>query len=157
IGVVAGALVIDVAVGAVQFAFPRSIALLFVPDISADGLELAVAYLQILAVGYWALGAIKTVEAGFNGASRTKVSMVATMLQYWAVRIPLAAGLAFAVDLGAVGVFWAVTLSNVVAALGLCAYFVYSTRTGMLERAAERAGEGSGGAGSGSGSGSPAD
>jgi Na+-driven multidrug efflux pump len=137
--VVAGGLLVGGLVGAVQFAIPEAIALTFVPDISAAGLELAVAYLQILALGYWALGAIKTVEAGFNGASRTKVSMVATMLQYWGVRVPVAAALALLTALGTVGVFWAVTVSNVVAGVGLCAYFLYSTHDGMFERAAERA------------------
>ncbi|MFC4359596.1 MATE family efflux transporter [Halobium salinum] len=138
--VAGGGLLVGVLVGGVQFAFPETIALAFVPDLSAAGLELTVAYLQILALGYWALGAIKTVEAGFNGASRTTVSMVATMLQYWGVRVPVAAGLTFLAGYGALGVFWAVTLSNVVAAVGLCAYFCYSARGGMLERAAERAG-----------------
>jgi putative MATE family efflux protein len=141
--VVAGGLVVGGVVGAVQFAVPEAIALTFVPDISDAGLELAVAYLQILALGYWALGAIKTVEAGFNGASRTSVSMVATILQYWGVRLPVAAGLALLTGLDAVGVFWAVTVSNVAAGVGLCAYFLYSTRDGMLERAAERASGGS--------------
>ncbi|WP_284012864.1 MATE family efflux transporter [Halobaculum litoreum] len=129
------------AIGVVQYLFPTAIAGLFVPGIEGEALGLSVAYLQILALGYWALGTIWTVEAGFNGAGRTDVSMYSTMLQYWAVRVPVAAVGAFVLGWGALGPFWAVTVSNVVAAAGLVGYFRYSTADGLHERAAESAGE----------------
>ncbi|MFC6795026.1 MATE family efflux transporter [Halobaculum halobium] len=128
------------AIGVVQYLLPEAIATLFVPGIAGEALTLTVAYLQILAFGYWALGTIWTVEAGFNGAGRTDVSMYATMLQYWAVRVPVAAVGAFVLGWGALGPFWAVTVSNVVAAVGLAGYFRYSTAGGLHERAAEDAG-----------------
>jgi putative MATE family efflux protein len=127
------------AIGVVQYLFPAAIAQLFVPDISGAALESTVLYLQILVFGYWALGGIKTLEAGFNGASRTNVSMWSTMVQYWVVRLPIAAGGAFLLGRGVEAAFWAVTLSNVAAAVWLGVYYWYSTRDGMLERAAERA------------------
>ncbi|MFB6193892.1 MAG: MATE family efflux transporter [Halobaculum sp.] len=138
LGVTFGVVVIG-AFGVVQWLVPGVIARLFVPGIAGETLALTVAYLQILAIGYWALGAIHTVEAGFNGAGRTEISMYSTALQYWTVRIPVAAVLAFPVGfgLGAVGAFWAVTVSNVVAAIGLTLYFRRSTAAGMLERAAD--------------------
>ena len=37
--------------------------------------------------------------------------------------------------------FWAATLSNVVVAVGLAAYYWYETAGGMLERAADRGSE----------------
>lgn len=125
--------------GVAQWFFPAAIARLFVPDISDAALDSTVLYLQILVYGYWALGAIYTLEAGFNGASRTKVSMWSTMIQYWVVRLPIAAVGAYVLDRGVEAAFWAVTLSNVAAATGLGAYYWYSTRDGMLERAAEQA------------------
>ncbi len=137
LGVGFGAVCIGV-IGIVQWVFPEAIARVFVPGITSQQLTLTVAYLQILAVGYWALGCIHTIEAGFNGAGRTEISMYATGLQYWAVRIPVAAVLAFPIGLGAVGAFWAVTVSNIVAAVGMIAYFRYSTADGMLQRAAEK-------------------
>jgi putative MATE family efflux protein len=127
-------------VGLVQYLFPAAIAQLFVPDISAAALDSTVLYLQILVFGYWALGAIYTLEAGFNGASRTNVSMWSTMAQYWGVRLPIAAGGAFLLGWGVEAAFWAVTISNVAAAVWLAGYYWYSARGGMLERAAERAG-----------------
>lgn len=128
---------------AVQLAVPETIATVFAPTLTPEGLRLTVDYLVILALGYWALGAIYTVESGFNGASRTDVTMYATMLQYWTVRIPVAVVgsgiLGVGLALGVHAVFWGVTLSNAAAAVGLCAYFWHSTRDGMLSRAAASA------------------
>jgi putative MATE family efflux protein len=139
LGVGAGAVGLGV-LGVFQWLFPATLAELFVPGIAGDTLRFTVAYLQILAYGYWALGTIYTVQAGFDGAGRTEVGMYATMLQYWTVRVPLAAGGAFLLGMGALGPFWAITVSNVVAAVGLAGYFWHSAGDGMLERAAEQAG-----------------
>lgn len=138
LGVGFGVVVIGL-LGAIQWVVPAPIARLFVPDISGQTLELTIVYLQILAIGYWALGVIHTIEAGFNGAGRTEISLYATALQYWTVRVPIAAVLALplGVGMGVVGAFWAVTVSNIVAAVGMIAYFQYSTAGGMLERAAD--------------------
>ncbi|WP_415379787.1 MATE family efflux transporter [Halosimplex sp. TS25] len=125
--------------GAVQWLVPAPIAQVFVPDLSGQALEYTVLYLQILAYGYWALGAIYTVEAGFNGAGNTDVSMYSTLAQYWAVRLPVALVGAYILDLGVAAVFWGVTLSNVAAALWLAAYFYRSADRGMLHQAADEA------------------
>jgi len=125
--------------GVIQWLVPAPIAQVFVPDLSGTALEYTVLYLQILAYGYWALGAIYTVEAGFNGAGNTDVSMYSTLTQYWAVRIPVALVGAYVLDLGVAAVFWGVTLSNVAAALWLAGYFHLSADRGMLDRAADDA------------------
>jgi len=122
--------------GVIQWFVPAPIAQVFVPDLSGQALEYTVLYLQILAYGYWALGAIYTVEAGFNGAGNTDVSMYSTLAQYWAVRLPVALLGAYVFDLGVAAVFWGVTLSNVAAALWLAGYFYLSADRGMLSRAA---------------------
>jgi putative MATE family efflux protein len=143
----AGVATVDLAaLGAVQFAVPGSIADVFAPRLDGDALTYTVAYLQILAVGYWTFGVVYPVQGGFNGAGETKVSMVATMLQYWAVRLPLAAAGAYAVTLAVpvYAAFWAITLSNVAAAVGVAAYFYYSADRGLLERAASAAASGAG-------------
>jgi putative MATE family efflux protein len=127
--------------GVVQWLFPATVAQVFVPGLSGQALTYTVLYLQILAYGYWALGGIYTLEAGFNGASKTKVSMYSTLLQYWAVRLPVAAVGAFLLGLAqpVAAVFWGVTLSNVAAALWLAGYYWYSTSNGMNRRAADEA------------------
>ncbi|SDM32739.1 putative efflux protein, MATE family [Haloarchaeobius iranensis] len=125
--------------GAVQWVVPEALATVFVPDIAPQALAYTVDYLQILALGYWAIGAGYLLRGGFNAARRTKTSMVASLLQYWGVRLPIAAASVYVLDGGVQSVFWAVTLSNVAVALGLAAYYWYETSDGMLERAAAKA------------------
>ncbi|WP_232703492.1 MATE family efflux transporter [Halobacterium wangiae] len=135
-----GTAVVALAVlGVLQWVFPSLIAETFAPALGEEAFGLTVEYLQILALGYWALGAIYTLESGFNGASRTSVSMYATLIQYWGVRLPIAAGGVFVFNYGVLAAFWGVTISNVAAALGLGIYFWYSTDRGLLERAASAA------------------
>ncbi|MFC5971319.1 MATE family efflux transporter [Halomarina salina] len=132
------------ALGVVQWVVPGLIVTTFAPTLSTAGMDLAVEYLRVLAVGYPAMGAMYLFQAGFNGASRTKTSFAASMAQYWGVRLPFAVvgagvvGIA-AFDLGVSAVFWAVTISNVAAAIGLAGYYYYSAEQGMLDRAAEAA------------------
>jgi putative MATE family efflux protein len=125
--------------GVLQWFVPVPIARVFVPDLSGAALANTVLYLQILAVGYPALGAIYTVESGFNGAGNTDISMYSTLCQYWLVRLPVAAVGGFVLAAGVAAPFWAVTASNVAAAAWLVAYFYYSTERGMLDRATDAA------------------
>jgi putative MATE family efflux protein len=150
---VAVAVVALALLGAVQWAVPGPVARLFVPDLSGDGLAFTVQYLRILAYGYPAIGAVDLLLAGFNGAGRTRTSFVADLLKYWGVRLPTAAlalpatasvsvfGVAVApgLDLGMSAVFWAVTGSNVAAALGVGAYYVRATQRGLFAAATDRA------------------
>lgn len=136
VAIAAGALTV---IGTGQWLVPGPLTRVFVPDIGAAALDLSVQYLQILAYGYPAIGATYLLLAGFNGARRTRTSMIATLLQYWGIRLPLALGGILVLGLGVVAVFWAVTLSNVAAAIGAALYYRWSTANGMLDRAADAA------------------
>ena len=157
-GMVVGAFL---ALGAVQFAVAGGVVDLLAPDLTPGGRSLAVLYLRLLAVSYWALGGTYTLLAGFNGASRTRTSLAADVIKYWGIRFPIAVaavpatatfgafGVAVAPGLGwgVETVFWAVAVSNVVGFLGLGAYFAYTMRRGMFANAADRASDdGDGGA-----------
>ncbi len=126
-------------VGAVQWLVPGLLTATFIPDASALSAALTIDYLRILAYGYPALGAIYVIAAGFNGARLTRTSMAITLLQYWAVRLPIAVVGAFTLGLGVHAVFWAVTLSNIIAAVGGGGYYWWRSEVGMLERAAVQA------------------
>ena len=125
--------------GGLQLLAPGAIAAAVAPTLDGAALDLTVRYLEILAYGYPALGAIYLFQAGFDGAGRTRTSFASVMVQYLGVRLPLAAGAVFLLGTGVVGVFWAVTVSNVAAAVGLAAYFRHSVSDGMFSRAAEGA------------------
>ena len=125
------------AVGVLQWLVPGLLTDLFVPTITETGRALTVDYLQILAYSYWAMGVSAVVLAAFNGASRTMTTFVVDFLKYWGVRIPAAvaalppaAYVVFGVpvggiDLGVHAVFWAVTVSNVLAAVGAGLYYLW--------------------------------
>lgn len=129
------AVVVLTFVGVIQWLVPGSIVTLLAPELDAEVAALTVDYLTILAYGYPAIGAAYLLEAGFNGARRTRVSFVATLLQFYAVRLPVAVGGALLFGFGVRAVFWAVTISNVAMACGLAAYYRYSVSDGMLDRA----------------------
>lgn len=138
VGVAASVLTV---VGAAQLLVPEALATAFAPTLSPEGFAFAVEYLAILAYGYPALGAIYTFEAGFNAAGRSRVSFVSTLLQYGGVRLPIAAVGVLSLSVGVTAVFWAVTVSNVAAALWLGGYYRYAVDDGMMARAKERATE----------------
>ncbi len=122
-------------IGAVQWLIPGVLTNLFVPDISPTAFGLTVDYLRILAYGYWGIGAMYLFSAGFNGIRETKTTMMADMLKYWAIRLPIAAVGVLWLHYDVHAVFWAVTISNCVAAVGFGAYYYYRTNGGMTQRA----------------------
>ncbi len=148
VGIAAVALAV---IGVVQLLVPELLTQVFVPDISEQGQAYAVRYLEILAYGYWAIGATYMLLAGLNGARRTKTSLIVDLVKYWGIRLPIAVlALPVGLGVGAFGlsiapglgwgmdaIFWAVTGSNVAAALGLAVYFKYATSEGMMRRAAD--------------------
>lgn len=137
-------------VGALQWFLPGALAWTFVPTLTDAGFALTVDYLEILAYSYWAMGASAVLLAGFNGASRTRTGFIVDLLKYWGLRIPAAvaalpaaAVVVRGVELGGLGlgvhaVFWAVTVSNLVAAVGVGAYYL-RRRDRMFSNAAREA------------------
>lgn len=140
-------------VGLLQWLSPGFLATLFVPTLSPAGFDRTVDYLAILAYGYPAMGASAVLLAAFNGASRTRTSFVVDLLKYWGVRIPAAiaalpaasvvvGGVAVGgLDWGIYAVFWAVTVSNALAAVGLGVYYFWKWGP-MFTNAASEAADG---------------
>ena len=147
------------AFGIIQWVFAGLIVDILVPDLSETGRDLSILFLQILALSYWALGATYLILAGFNGIRRTRTSFVIDLLKYWGIRFPIAIlaipttvtftvlGISISpgIDLGVEAIFWAVTISNVMAAIGAGAYLLVTTRQGMFQRAANRSANNIGG------------
>lgn len=127
--------------GAVQWLFPGTITNILAPEVDGAAFELTIEFLRILAICYPAFGAVYAFQGGFNGASRGEVSFRSSVVQYWALQIPLAAGLGLLLDGGATGVFWAISLSNILIAILLGSYLVYVNRGGMFKNAAQEASE----------------
>lgn len=114
---------------------PESIALLLAPTLDGETLTLTVTALVVLALGFPANGLKSAVVAGFDGARRTRTTMVASVAQTWGLQIPGAVVGGVVLGYGAVAVFWAGTLSITVTALLLGGYYLSCANDGMLERA----------------------
>ena len=137
-------------VGLLQWHVPGAIVELFVPAFTDDGRALTVVYLEILAYGYWAMGTSSVLLSSFNGASWTRTTFVVDLLKYWGLRVPVAvaalpagayvlAGVPVGgLDLCVRAIFWAVTVSNVFAALGAILYYVWR-RESMFRQAVAQA------------------
>ncbi|RYJ13616.1 MATE family efflux transporter [Halogeometricum borinquense] len=137
-GVLLGAVALGV-IGLFQWTSPTLLAQTFIPEISGQTLTWTIDYLRILAYGYWAFAFIYVIEAGFSGAGRTDLSMYSTLVQYWVVRLPIAVVGVYVLSMGVHAVFWAVTLSNVAAAIGLFVFYRFSTSRGLFSESSESA------------------
>lgn len=80
------------------------------PDVIATGVE----FLRILAFSVVVFGSMFMPQAAFQGAGHTKPIMIINIIRLWGFRLPLAYFLAYNVGMGAVGIWWAMFLSNVV-------------------------------------------
>jgi putative MATE family efflux protein len=126
-------------IGIIQWFMPELITSVIAPTLGVQATALAIEFLRVLAIGYPALGAVYLLQAGFNGARRTRISMLSSVAQFWVVRLPIVAGGGLLLGYGMPAVFWAVALSNIIGALGLGAYYHYSTDAGMFHHAAQQA------------------
>ncbi len=137
-GPVGGAFLVAVLVpvAAGQWLAAPTIAGLLAPDLAGVGFDNAVAFLRLLAWSYPAVGVVYALQGAFNGASRSRVSFYASVLQFWVVQLPLAAavGLVFASDIRLV--FLSVTVAKVATGLALALYHLRATRSGVFESAA---------------------
>lgn len=118
-------------VAAVQWTIPGVLVDVLAPTAEGELYALAVEFLRILALGYPALGVVYLFQGGFNGARHTRVSFVSSLLQYWAVQVPIAVAVALWLDAGVTAIFWGMTASNVVAAVGLGVYYVLVSNRGL--------------------------
>lgn len=122
----------------VQYFLPGYITHVFAPKMDGSAFVLSTVFLQILAISYPASGVLSLVKAGFNGARRTKTTMVASLVQTWLLYIPLAAVAVFLLGHGVTAVFWSGTIAVFVTTICLGGYFVYSINRGMYYHATER-------------------
>ena len=54
------------------------------------------------------------IQGAFQGAGRTGYAMILSILNRWTLRFPLAIGLGVFMGMGAVGIWWAFLVSDVI-------------------------------------------
>jgi len=97
----------------VLFVFADSIVGVFVDDVQV--IEYGVQCLRIFALGLVFFGVNMAVVQAFNGAGDTMTPTWINIFCFWIVQVPLAYSLAVALELGPVGVFWAVFAADALA------------------------------------------
>jgi putative MATE family efflux protein len=104
-------LVVMIAMGALFFVFATQFAHIFTHDPAV--VRLTVAYLRIVALSEPFLALAMILLGALNGAGDTRGPAIATIAALWGVRLPLGILLAHVLRMGAVGGWWAVSLSTV--------------------------------------------
>ncbi|HEC63377.1 MAG TPA: MATE family efflux transporter, partial [Candidatus Acetothermia bacterium] len=89
---------------------------LFIPG-RGDVIQVGAGFIQAFAVGMPLLGVFFAALAIYRGAGHNLPTMVLSMLRLWGLRIPLAYLLGFPLGWGASGVWWGMSLSNVISGL----------------------------------------
>jgi putative MATE family efflux protein len=108
--------------GAILIIFPEPIAGIFTNDRSI--IEIAVFYLFLMGFSEPFLGMVFTIAGGMRGAGYTRVPMYVNFLSLIVVRLLLIYFLAFTMDLGIEGIWYAIVLETVIRALALYAVFL---------------------------------
>ena len=75
------------------------------------------AYIWIVGPAYLFVGAFQIVLGGIRGSGSTRASMAFSIFELWFLRLPIAYVLMAVYDYGVIGVWWAVAVSYVVAAI----------------------------------------
>jgi Na+-driven multidrug efflux pump len=127
---------ISLAIGVVMVIFPQIFVLVFTRDPKL--VEVASVWLQIMVIGFMAMGIGTVFAESFNTAGDTFVPMVVTLATIWAVQQPVAiflSGLAHdwsilgreissPINLGQYGVAWAMVIAMAVRLLVYFPYFI---------------------------------
>lgn len=101
--------------------FATPLVSIFIEESVASGY--AVQALWIFALGYIPWGIGMAIIQSFNGAGDTMTPTWINVFCFWLVQVPLAYSLAMLLELGPVGVFWAVFVSDVLT--GIVGYLVF--------------------------------
>ncbi len=92
-----------------------------------DVIAAAIPLIQIAAVFQLSDGAQAVLAGALRGAGDTRAAFVANLLGHYLIGLPIALGLAFGADLGAVGLWWGLTAGLTGTAFALAARFLWLT------------------------------
>jgi putative MATE family efflux protein len=94
----------------------RGVMELFIPG-RPDVIAVGASFIQAFVVGMPLLGVFFTAMAIYRGAGHNVPTMLLSLLRLWVVRIPLAYFMGFTLKMGADGIWWGMSLSNILAGL----------------------------------------
>jgi len=104
------------AIGTVLFIFAPQLVLLFDPTAHPTVLEAGTSYLRINALSQPILAVAMILNGTLRGAGDTRAGMVGTIVGRWLVVVPVSWLLAFPMNMGVEGVWWALFIGTAVQA-----------------------------------------
>ena len=102
-------------VSIIYLVFAQQIVMLF--NNTPDVVEYGSLCLRVIAAGYIFYGYGMVVINAFNGAGDTKTPTYINFVCFWLLQLPFAYIMAITLDFGPAGVFWAITLAEVLIAI----------------------------------------
>ena len=131
-----------VIVSALAFVFARPVVAIFVTGPGAETvIDVGASYLRIIGPTFLFLGVFRVINGAFKGSGNTKTSMGLSILSLWVFRLPLAYVLLVPLNMGAIGVWYAIAFSNVASAAAASAWFLRGTWTEtVIQEHAEHSG-----------------
>jgi len=90
------------------------------PEVVRHGADM----LRITSFSVFVFGLISVLYGAFQGAGHTTPVMVVNVSRLWLIRIPASWLMAVVLGMGPIGLWWAMNLSNVLAALAALAWFL---------------------------------
>ncbi|MBN2541787.1 MATE family efflux transporter [bacterium] len=108
--------------GALAFGFSEYIVKIFIdkPSVVVEGARL----IRIVVFSMIFVGVSMSVRGTFQGSGHTIPSMIFTLVRLWVLRVPLSYILGITLAIGANGVWWGMSISNVIGALVAYIFFL---------------------------------
>ena len=120
------------AVVAIAYPFAEPITAVFIDSSAEDAdqvVEYAAAYVLIAGPSYVFLGVFQILLGGLRGSGSTRAAMVLSVQELWLWRIPIALVAVLGLNMGVIGVWWAVAISYVASAIITGIWFMRGTWT----------------------------
>lgn len=103
-------------VGIILFLLAEPITALFVPG-EPEVIRQGALFIKIMAPSFGLLAMQQVINGIFNGAGKTAISMIISIISLWMMRFPIAFVLSHNTSLGVEGIFWSFPISNLLAAI----------------------------------------
>jgi len=119
-----------VVLSVVAFLVPTQLAGAFVStgtQQAAETVAYAADYLRVMAVMFVFMGVLQVALGAFRGAGKTRTSLAFSLVALWFVRVPATYYLVFVADWGAMGIWTAVALGDVIGCLAALAWLARGT------------------------------
>ena len=117
---------------AIAYPFAEPITAVFIDSGTEDAgqvVEYAAAYVLIAGPSYVFLGVFQILLGGLRGSGSTRAAMVLSVQELWLWRIPIALVAVLGLNMGVIGVWWAVAISYVASAIITGVWFMRGTWT----------------------------